>query len=97
MKAKEGDVIRFYFSEATGYTKERVGYSTEMVDIVTEEDGTLYATSNIEASCYLWRVEDVATKIGTTQEEEAIKALIANGWKQEQIDELEETFKTKEK
>ena len=73
---KEGDVIRFYFSEATGYTKERVGDSTEMVDIVTEEDGTLYANSNIEASCYIWRVEDVATNISKSYiEQEALKMI----------------------
>lgn len=80
MKAKEGDVIRFYFSESTGYTKERTNNNTEMVDIVVEDKGELVALNEFGGGCYLFRLDDGYTILGDLDDQEAIESLLSNGW-----------------
>jgi len=85
MKAKEGDVIRFYFSESTHCTKERTNDNTEMVDIVIKEDGELIAISDFGGGCYLYRLENKYSIIGNIKDDKAIQALKENGWTDETI------------
>ena len=92
MKAKEGDVIRFYFSESTGYTKERTNDNTEMVDIVVEENGELVAVSEFGWGCYLFRLEDNYTILDSLNDTKAIDVLLSNGWRDEDITEIKESF-----
>ena len=93
MKTKEGDVIRFYFSESTGYTKERTNDNTEMVDIVVEENGELVAVSEYGWGCYLSRLEDAYTILGSLNDTEAIDALLSSGWRDEVITEIKGNYK----
>ena len=98
MKAKEGDVIRFYFSESTQFTKERTNDNTEMVDIVIKEDGELIAISSFGDGCYLYRLENQYSVVGNVKDEKPIQALKANGWKDELIQYvIDEHLKTKER
>ena len=92
MKAKEGDVIRFYFSELTGYTKERTNNNTEMVDIVVKEDGFLIAISDLGGGCCLHRLDQNYTILGDVHNQSAIDALIANGWTTDGITEINSKF-----
>lgn len=98
MKAKEGDVIRFYFSESTGYTKERTNDNTEMVDIVIKEDGELIAISSFGGGCYLYRLDNQYSVLGNVEDEKSIQALKANGWKEDLIQYvIDEYLNTNEK
>ena len=86
MKAKQGDVIRFYFSPGTGCTEERRDNNTEMVDIVAEYKGELIAISDIGSACYLHRIDGCYSVLGNVNDQAAIEALIENGWTKESIE-----------
>ena len=92
MKAEKGDVIRFYFSESTGCTKERTNDNTEMVDIVVVAKGELVAVSDFGGGCYLSRLEDAYTILGDLNDTEAIDALLSSGWRDEHITDIKESF-----
>ena len=92
MKAKKGDVIRFYFSESTGYTKERTNDNTEMVDIVVEYKGELSAVSEVGWGCYLFRLDDNYKILGGLNDTEAVDALLSSGWRDEDITDIKEKY-----
>lgn len=85
MEVEAGDVIRFFFSEEEGYSKEQVPYSSEMVDIITEFEGILIAHCSMGLRCFVLRLEGEYTVLGNINTPAAREALLNNGWTEESI------------